>query len=831
LAFSFGALALFFIGFGIGFGGGKNAATISQGLGLSTAAAPPPPWWTPLPAVTPPWLLDPGFDELSHVTLTTLAPSGTWDRCRWDSFGKRLFLGLQKDGLVVIPVPTPGNMVAEAAAPVANTTGANGAVFADAVGFAGDAAGFTGAGGIFGRGIYVLDLIPAVPVVKFVIPVANGVGVDNGVFDRFSGQVIMTLVNGSLVVLNATTGALKRTVNIPGLKITCAPSEPCDPLTYPKTDGAGSVYLNAPHQNMVFRLSTTSFTVTNTYNVLDMGKSLNANAALEGGCNTPTGLAIDNIRVPNRILIGCAGAGNPMLLVIDTTGRFVATVPIGRGNDGVIFDGNNSMVYASSGTVGTLTIIQQNTAPPYDYALREVLFTQVGARTLGADLGSGAGSTPVLFTMSANGKYNPKLPPNADFSGSMFSSNVFLKSDLDVYAYGLTANYAALAPPPPFWQTGATFKPSWLSPPAMGEVNALVLNNKSPNAQWDRLTWDAAGKRLFLGLQADGLVSIAVPSGPGSMNVAAARTINGTQGANGLVIAGSLGFAGDAAGLTGTGGPFGRGIIVLNMASLTVQSVVPVAAGVGVDNGVYDTFTNQVIMTLANGSLAVFDATAGTLKKTVDVGGLVVPCAPDQPCHPLEFPTVDGAGYLYVSAADNNLVFKISTQNFATVATYSTAAYRCVNPKGLDLDRALMHLFIGCASAGNPMMLVLNVANGGAVVTTVPIGRGNDGVVYDASHGLIFASSGTVGTLTVIQQNSATPFYAVREVLFTKVGASTQAVDVAGPFVYTMTTDGRYNPARPPNSDLSGGVFSSNEFLPNNLDVLAYGPVSSLYQG
>jgi hypothetical protein len=50
------------------------------------------------------------------------------------------------------------------------------------------------------------------------------------------------------------------------------------------------------------------------------------------------------------------------------------------------------------------------------------------------------------------------------------------------------------------------------------------------------------------------------------MDIAGAKRVSNTTGCNGLVIAGSLGFAGDAAGMTGEAGIMGAGITILNMA-------------------------------------------------------------------------------------------------------------------------------------------------------------------------------------------------------------------------------------------------------------------------
>ena len=789
-------------------------------------SAPPPPWWVqPAPQV-PTWLPSPALSVVGDATLTGLTPSATWDRISYDCCSgptPRLWLGLQSDGLVVLPVPTPGNMNVPAAKQVPGTAGANGLVIAGGLGFAGDAAGMTGTAGITGQGITVLNM-STLTVMK-IIPVARGVGVDNGVYDVLTKTVLMTLVNGSIAVLNSTNGNLLRTVNV--LANPCAsPAEPCDPLEFPVVDGHGSLWMNAADLNKVLKMSTQAMTAAPT--MWDVSAF---------GCINPTGLDVDPIR--RHLFIGCGNPAAPMLLILNAdTGAQVTSLAIGRGNDGVVYDKAHNLIFAASGTVGTLAVIQQNIAGSVvSYAVREVQFTKVGARTLAVDSTSANG--PYIYTMAADGLYDPRAPPNGDLAGGMFTPTTYVANDLDITAFGLAAGFILNAPPPPWYTPSTTPLPAWLSPVGLGLRGSTRVTGLSPKAQWDRLTWDPSnGGRLFLGLQEDGLVMLQMNSSL-SMYWATGTTaqlVPGTPGCNGLVLAGGLGFAGDSSlmtGASGAGGDFGEGITVLNMNSMVPSLIthIPVYGGVGVDNGVYDPQHSQVIMTLVNGSIAVLSSTSGQLMSTINV---VAACAtPSEPCDPLEFPVVDGQGHLYMTAADQNSVYKLSTGNLAAAPTvWDVSNFGCINPTGLDIDSQRRHLFVACGNPANSIMIVLN-ADTGARVTSVPIGRGNDGIVYDPMHNLIFASAGTVGTLTVIQQNvAASPVaYAVRETQFTKVGARTMAVDyqsAGGPYIYLMAADGWYNPALAPIADFAGGVFSPNQFKTNSLTVMQYAPLTNM---
>jgi len=378
-------------------------------------------------------------------------------------------------------------------------------------------------------------------------------------------------------------------------------------------------------------------------------------------------------------------------------------------------------------------------------------------------------------------------------------------------------------PPPPWFLAPPAVVPSWLGSPTLRAVSTMSLAALSPSGLWDRLTWDAAGNRLFVGLQTDGLAMIKfAPASNGMLgNVTLGPSlVAGTSGTNGLVIAGSLGFSGDAAGFTGTGGVYGTGVTLINMNTMTVKSVVPIAQGVGVDNAVYDKFSSTVIAVLVNGSVVSMNAATGAVIKTANI--ITVSCAPSQPCDPLEFPTSDGAGNIFVNNAPGSAVVQFDSKTLAVKNTYSTPAMGCIDPTGLDIDTKNQRLFIGCGDASTPVLLILNSATG-AMITTVPIGRGNDGVIYDAARGLIYASSGTVGTITVIQQNSAND-YAVREVLFSAVGARTLALDPATGTLFTATGEGRYNPSNPVDADFAGTMYSPNEFFGNTVRVLMFAP-------
>jgi len=93
---------------------------------------------------------------------------------------------------------------------------------------------------------------------------------------------------------------------------------------------------------------------------------------------SPTGLAID--RAHHRLFSAC---GNNRLIVLDSeTGRLVATVPIGSGPDGAVFDPSTGFIFCSNRD-GTLTVIHEDT--PDQFVVVQNAATVPGCRTLAFD--------------------------------------------------------------------------------------------------------------------------------------------------------------------------------------------------------------------------------------------------------------------------------------------------------------------------------------------------------------------------------------------------------------------------------------------------------------
>ncbi len=91
-----------------------------------------------------------------------------------------------------------------------------------------------------------------------------------------------------------------------------------------------------------------------------------------------SGMAIDVAH--HRLFIGCHN--EKMVMMDDTTGKVLATVPIGGGVDACAFDPGTQLAFASCGA-GTTTIAKEES--PDKLTVIQVLKTERGARTMALD--------------------------------------------------------------------------------------------------------------------------------------------------------------------------------------------------------------------------------------------------------------------------------------------------------------------------------------------------------------------------------------------------------------------------------------------------------------
>jgi hypothetical protein len=151
-------------------------------------------------------------------------------------------------------------------------------------------------------------------------------------------------------------------------------------------DGKGKVFVNIEDKSDVVELDPRELVVRRRWSIAP-GEE-------------PSGLAID--RAHHRLFSVC---GNRTMVISDAVrGTVVATVPIGGGVDGVVYDQLRGLAISSNGE-GTVTVVK---AQPRDaFAVAETDTTERGARTLALD-----DSTGTVYLPTAD--FGPPPAPTPD---------------------------------------------------------------------------------------------------------------------------------------------------------------------------------------------------------------------------------------------------------------------------------------------------------------------------------------------------------------------------------------------------------------------------------
>ena len=116
-------------------------------------------------------------------------------------------------------------------------------------------------------------------------------------------------------------------------------------------------------------------------------------------CESPHGLAIDAGN--HRLFVSCL---NEIINVVDSqTGHIVATVPIGKGSDAVVFDPKRKLVFSSNGKDGTISVIAEK--DPNTFVPLKSIHTSISARTMSINQATGR-----LYLATAD--IAPNTPPD-----------------------------------------------------------------------------------------------------------------------------------------------------------------------------------------------------------------------------------------------------------------------------------------------------------------------------------------------------------------------------------------------------------------------------------
>lgn len=131
------------------------------------------------------------------------------------------------------------------------------------------------------------------------------------------------------------------------------------------TDNTGFIYNNLEDKNEVV--------------VIDTKKNLIVNRFSLGDNKAPTGIAID---IKNdRLMVACEES-EKMVVLSKTSGKIIATVPIGKKTDGIVYVKEKGLIITSNGA-GSATVIKQESAD--HYSVIQTINTKPGLKTIACE--------------------------------------------------------------------------------------------------------------------------------------------------------------------------------------------------------------------------------------------------------------------------------------------------------------------------------------------------------------------------------------------------------------------------------------------------------------
>jgi DNA-binding beta-propeller fold protein YncE len=213
------------------------------------------------------------------------------------------------------------------------------------------------------------------------------------------------------------------------------------------------------------------------------------------------------------------------------------------------------------------------------------------------------------------------------------------------------------------------------------------------------------------------------------------------------------------------------------------------------DGYITDTAAHRVyILSHSAPNVTVLDTHDGSFLGTIDLGG-----EPEQS-------VLDGKGHLFIDLEDKDSIAVVDTATLKVTTKYdlSKQGGGCA---GLAMDAAHGVLFAACRDKNN--MIILSAADG-HVLTTLPIGVGCDGAVFNPATQEVFSTQGD-GTLTVIKESSPTSF-AVEQTVAMPRRARTITLDEKTGHIFTVTADFGATPALAPGQKYARPPMVSGTF-------------------
>ena len=299
-------------------------------------------------------------DSPQYTVLTHFAVGGEggWDYLAFDGDGGRLFIS-RGTHVMVLDAAT-GKQLGD----IPDTQGVHGIALVPGLGL-----GLTSNGRAGTATIFDLKSLKKSGEVKV------GTGPDAIMYDP-SSQRVFTFNGRSndASVIDPAKAAVVATIPLGGKP------------EFGVSDGHGHVFVNIEDKSEIVEIDANKMTVLARWPLAP--------------CEEPSGLAIDSKN--GRLFSVCS---NKTMAVVDTsTGKVVATPPIGDRPDAAAFDPEAKLAFSSNGE-GTLTVVRQDSADKY--AVAQTVTTARGARTMTLDPKSHK-----IYLVTA--QFGPAPAPTAD---------------------------------------------------------------------------------------------------------------------------------------------------------------------------------------------------------------------------------------------------------------------------------------------------------------------------------------------------------------------------------------------------------------------------------
>ncbi len=317
--------------------------------------------------------------------------------------------------------------------------------------------------------------------------------------------------------------------------------------------------------------------------------------------------------------------------------------------------------------------------------------------------------------------------------------------------------------------------------------SAVTMKSASPD--WDYLTLDPTRPYLYIGQRGDGVTVYDL------REKKILRTIDRSEDANATTLVPEF----DRGYTTN-----GDGTTTIFQLS-TLKTLDRVKFGEDADNIFYEPVTHQLVAMMGDSkAIAFLDAKTGRILGRLEMES-----------HKLDASVPDGQGNLFVAERDRNAIARIDVKNHRMTAEWLTEG--CDEPTGLALDAVGKRLLIGCR--GKSPVLAIMDSESGKMITTKVIGRGNDGVVFDAETHKVYTSNGVDGNLVIYQQTNPDT-YQLAEAATTRPYARTMALDQKSKKVYMVTAEGTVDPEKKINTSVT--AFYPNKYFANTFTLLTF---------